>query len=315
MNDLQKDRLIGSMIGYAVGDALGLGTEFMTASEAARRYPGGLRDYSQIIRDAHRSWWERGDWTNDTEIMMRLTDDIVTNGGINLSSAARRLVEWYGEDSSEMPQCMRWCCRDPRYTDDPHSVCEQVWDQMGHPEPRNEALGRALFGAMMGDGADDTTLALVHLTHWGPVCDCTALVTGRVAYDLLWNGEMTPLVELERICHREDRGTLESLRLAHDGTLEQLELDDPEQLWHARKTMMAALWPLWHCKSFGETLDSIIMAAGDADTNGAMALALAGMRYGSSAIPQHLVDGLLRRDELLDMGRRWCDFLEQRTKN
>lgn len=313
--EFPKDRIEGAMLGYAVGDALGLGTEFMTVAEARRRYPQGLSDYSQIIRDAHRSQWRRGDWTNDTEIMMRVTRDIIDHDGINLPTIAGKLIDWFHEDPVDMPLCMRWCCLEENYTADPIGTALDVWTRMGDPEPRNEALGRSLFGAMLRDNMERDTLSLVNITHCGAACSGTALVIGRVAHDLLWEGKMTGLDDLERLCRAHDRESLPALRLAYGGSLEELELDDPKTLWHTRKTMMAALWTLWHCNSFQETLDTVIMAAGDADTNGAMALSLAGMRYGAHTIPRNLIGNLLRHDELLAMADEWTAYLEKRLSH
>lgn len=44
-------------VGQAVGDALGLGTEFMNSDAIKRNYPEGPSQYGQIIQDRHRKRW------------------------------------------------------------------------------------------------------------------------------------------------------------------------------------------------------------------------------------------------------------------
>ena len=67
-----NDRFLGTIFGQAVGDALGLSTEFMSKQEVDRFYPNGIEDYSQIVQDDHRRRWQRGDWTDDTDVECRL---------------------------------------------------------------------------------------------------------------------------------------------------------------------------------------------------------------------------------------------------
>lgn len=42
------DRFRGCLYGQAIGDALGLGTEFMIDEDIAWKYPHGLQHYKQI---------------------------------------------------------------------------------------------------------------------------------------------------------------------------------------------------------------------------------------------------------------------------
>jgi|GEM_PF-6498832 len=53
------------------------------------------------------------------------------------------------------------------------------------------------------------------------------------------------------------------------------------------------------------------MAAGDADTNGAVTMNLVGLRDGIDAIPHILIDGLLQRDRLMDVASRFLPVLEK----
>lgn len=73
------DRMAGCLWGQAIGDALGLGTEFMDRDEVKRNYPyeNGLSSYDQIIQDSHRKRWRKGDWTDDTDMMLCIARAII----------------------------------------------------------------------------------------------------------------------------------------------------------------------------------------------------------------------------------------------
>ena len=64
------NRIKGTIYGQAIGNALGLGTEFMDSAEMAQKYPKGLKHYNKIYQDRHRSRWDISDWTDDTDMML-----------------------------------------------------------------------------------------------------------------------------------------------------------------------------------------------------------------------------------------------------
>ncbi len=310
MNDIYRQRLAGGLMGYAIGDALGLGTEFMTVPEAAIRYPQGLTDYSQIIRDAHRGQWQRGDFTNDTQILLIIAEEILRHGHIHQKAIAQKLVEWYNDDeSTDHIACIRWCLSDPEYVENPIATAHKVWTQMGHFNATNEALGRGILSATMHEYVHEATETLVGMTHYGMRCLCTAQVVAQMAYDLLWHGHVTPVEALASQARNFDETVVPYIYRAYEGSLKDLQLDDEDLCNDAAHSMMAALWPLWHCDSAEQTLNTIVMAAGDADTNAAAATALAGLRYGYDSLPKHLIEGLTERKKIEDLTRRWSDFV------
>ena len=90
-----KDRIKGVIYGQAIGDALGLGTEFMSKEEVKKCYPFGLSSYEQIEQDDHRVRWPKGAWTDDTEMMLCIAKVIIQEGNINLTSIARYFKDWF----------------------------------------------------------------------------------------------------------------------------------------------------------------------------------------------------------------------------
>ena len=57
----------------------------------------------------------------------------------------------------------------------------------------------------------------------------------------------------------------------------------------------------------------VVNLGGDADTTGAIAGAIAGAQYGFEAIPKRWVNGLLLRDELVELSRELFEL--QQTLN
>ena len=94
MGDAIIDKIKGTIYGQAIGDALGLGTEFMNDDEMAQKYPNGITHYSDIFQDRHRSRWKPGAWTDDTDMMLCIADAIIKDKSVNLISIAQNFKDW-----------------------------------------------------------------------------------------------------------------------------------------------------------------------------------------------------------------------------
>lgn len=94
MNKSIKDKMSGCLYGQAIGDALGLGSEFMNKDEVSKNYPGGLKNYDQIIQDAHRRRWAKGAWTDDTDMMLCILEGF-ENGLFNIHRVASNFKDWF----------------------------------------------------------------------------------------------------------------------------------------------------------------------------------------------------------------------------
>src|SRR5207237_9084129 len=80
-----KDRCRGTLIGLAVGDALGAAVEFKS--------PGSFAPITGY-RNGGPHRLEAGEWTDDTSMALALADSIASVGW-DLNDQASRYVEWW----------------------------------------------------------------------------------------------------------------------------------------------------------------------------------------------------------------------------
>lgn len=294
-----SNKIKGCLYGYAIGDALGLGTEFMTRKEVAMRYPDRLTDYAQIIRDAHRSQWQRGDTTYDTEQVLLMVESIIENSAPDYFSLARKLKNSLDFiPSADIPAIIRWVVSSENFISDPFKVSKSVYSHRGIFEARNESLGRALIAGLWPDDFEKVAIDHIKLTHWDSLGAAAGVVVATMANELLWYRRPADMDRLRGIAARFDRRMLPYLEVAVDGELRDFELDDEDTIWSAPKAAGAALWTLLHVADPAEALYTVILEGGDADTYGSLTLALFGLKYGFSKIPSHLIDGLIGKERI-----------------
>ena len=303
------DRIKGAIFGYALGDALGLGTEFMNRHEVNTYYPGGLRNFGQIICDSHRCQWEKGEWTNDTEIVVRLLESMMRDGALDVRHFAASLREWHDANDKEMIPVLRRIMESDSWVADPIVTAHRIWQSQRFVEASNEAVGRGIAVALLSRREDllENTRKAVLVTHDDSRCVVSTMVIAKTAFSLL-HGEEPDFSELQKLCDDLDRRVTPYLLHARDcEDIADLELDDEETMAYTRKTMAAALWALWHAEPDpAETFFKVIDAGGDADTNAAAAGALLGLKYGYDAIPDEKKK-LLKFDYLNDLAERVTD--------
>lgn len=312
MNLSIKEKIYGAIFGYAIGDALGLATEFMSASEVKRRYPDGIKHYSQIVRDAHRSQWKRGEWSNDTEIVLIVLDSFIRYKGFNYLDIASGLKKWYDLGPTDVTQNMRLVLKQKDYTSRPFEAAEEAWREVGTFENSSECLGKTVF-SFLSYYPLESAADLCRLTHPGSrtITCCRAIAI--MAESLIKNGRPASYEEIIAVARDKNDDVERFIDIARNGDISEFELDDEDSYWFVRKATGAALWCVWHNESFSHGLQAVITQGGDADTNAAVTGALLGIQHGFSNIPAPLVDGLIGKERLSAMADQILAFIESKS--
>jgi ADP-ribosylglycohydrolase len=312
--DTLIDKIKGVIYGQAIGDALGLATEFMTKKEAAKYYgKNGPEDYTDIVQDFHRSRWQLGDWTDDTDQLLLILQVIVEgNGMVDKCEFAKKMLNWRRSGFQELDdyggmgigmtvsQTLSHSC----FTSDPHRAAREVWERSGRYLAANGAVMRtAILGVLefnkLGRVVENTR-EICLTTHADPRClaSCVAVTT---AIALMLQGRFDPhkkeelkdlVTEAVRhaqnvLEHEDQRKELETHIRA--GELKQLDLESRNTMGYTFKAVGAGFYSLRTATEFEPTVRKVIMEAGDADTNAAVCGALMGCKFGFSGLPKSLL--------------------------
>ncbi len=291
-----QDRLLGCLYGQAIGDALGLGSEFMSKDEVLKNYPDGLNNYDQIIQDAHRRRWAKGAWTDDTDMMLCILEGF-EGGKFDLHHVASNFKDWFnGEPMGIGSHTYKVLCMGD-YVEQPEMCSKLWWNLSRQQSAANGALMRTSVVGLAKSEIEEQAETICKLTHYDPRCVGSCVIAVSIIHNLVWYDRQLSYDEIKDIAQRYDNRILEWVDSAYNSSdISMLDLDETYSIGYTLRTLSAALWCYWHSPSFVDGLLSVINEGGDADTNGAIAGAILGAKFGFSSIPEYYITELSKAE-------------------
>ena len=303
------DRLKGTIFGQAIGDALGLGTEFMTNEDMAWKYPHGIKHYSDIFQDRHRKRWKIGDWTDDTDMMLCIANAVIKEKGVNLTSIAQNFKNWANGEPMGIGENTYKVLMIGDYVEHPFEVSKKVWEMSGKKAAANGGLMRTSIVGLFPKAVEECAENICRLTHYDPRCVGSCVIVSELIHSLVYNGKGLSYHQIVDMARKYDERIVEFIDLSMNTDIRALELQDEASIGYTLRTLAAGLWAYWNARTFEDGLLSVVRAGGDADTNAAVACAILGAKYGFSAITQEYVDGLIYKDQLDEVVSGMIEFL------
>lgn len=261
MTKLNHNKVLGSLLGFAIGDAMGATTEFMSQGEIHRKY-GEVKD---IIGEGWLNL-KAGEVTDDTQMMTIVAKARMKNVELFTKSCCSGFVDWL----SKGPKDVGGACRAAILQGGRKSPDEWMRLSMERQEAHqrldlgNGAVMRALFLALN----NEPSLA-VHqgrLTHNNPTSDmyirdyCYA-VHMALSTPTMWDG---------------DKGHLRLM----------------EPTGHVKNSVNNAIFWSFNALNFREAILGPVNHGGDADTIAALTGGIAGAHFGANHIPKKWIDAL-----------------------
>ena len=288
-----SQRAIGSILGLAIGDALGAPFEFRRRSQVAFPLPAFELPWNGM---------PPGTWTDDTAMAMNLWTSLIDHGGaLDLGDVLDRHLAWLGSDPPDIGNQTRaaltlaW-----EGTADPARV---VFERRG-PEV-SAGNGSVMYCAPLGvvrarrpELLVEEAPALSRLTHWDGRCRTACLaVTSAVA--ALVRGDAGDAAVLNGLAVVADREGGEELEFLVSEAGRARQIDGPD-MGFALFTAGIALQVAGEELDFEEGLRYVVGLGGDTDTNAAVAGALLGALHGIDAIPPDWLGTLVAGGTILE---------------
>ena len=305
----KTDRLKGVIYGQAIGDALGLATEFMDDAEMAQKYPNGVRDYSDIYQDVHRSRWKVGEWTDDTDMMLCIANAVIEDKGVNLTHIAKNFKAWADDEPLGIGNNTYKVLSFGNYVEKPFDAAKLVWEMSKKLSAANGGLMRTSVVGLFPKAVEQCAVDICRLTHYDPRCVGSCVIVSSLIHSLVYDFEPLTYHQVLDIANKYDERIAEYVDLSLNADIRALELQDEKTMGYTLKTLAASLWAYWNASSFEDGLLTVVNAGGDADTNAAVASAILGAEFGYESIPKEYVDGLIHRKKLDNVVEGICEIV------
>ncbi|MGW6303484.1 ADP-ribosylglycohydrolase family protein [Streptomyces niveus] len=279
----RTDRVLGAVVGSAVGDALGAPFEFGPAGVYTARFPDGVGEM------CGGGGWDPGEATDDTQMAVLIGESLLERGGLELPDIFGRFRRWAKAD----PKDIGLQTEQVLLSGDPWDLAAPIHFQRSGRAAGNGSLMRAATPAVhfAAAGRDATMAAarrIASLTHGDAAAwEGTAVLHELIRVALDGADPVAAVPGALRHVHEDHRPRWATVLAPGWHPDDATEFNGA--VWPC---LGSALWALRTTGSFEASLAAAIDLGGDTDTVAAVTGALAGAVYGFATIPQRWTDPL-----------------------
>lgn len=272
--NLDKSKVKGALYGFAIGDAMGATTEFMTKDEIKTNY--GKLD--KIIGGG----WLRikpGQVTDDTEMMLIVAESLINSKSHRdyLNRCCKGFADWFNsmpiDVGSKCAKVISECLDKKNYSDwfDISYALDSCYASLG-----NGGLMRCLLPVLMGN--KEYAVSQGKITHYNNIStNCISLY-----FDIIQLAKKRQKIKYDNCKLKEPTGNVVN-------------------------TLNNAIYWFLNTNTYKDTIVGAVNDGGDADTIAAICGGIAGTYYGFEDIPEYLIESLDKK--VVNKIEEICNYL------
>ena len=304
MNSLNKDILLGT----AIGDALGLPIQFLDREVIAKNPVTTMVGYGQFDVPA-------GTWSDDSSLSLCLAESLCN--GYDLNDISNNFIKWMFEGywtpfnkAFDIGNTTYFAIVNLRNGISPHLA--------GMDRERDNGNGSLmrilpLVPYILNMKEEDRFRIIGEvssLTHRHPrsILACIALCEFAIQYINLQSVEeayqamqQTILQLLKRDMFIEEGIPFKRLVSLSYEEFKAIELKDIRSTGYVIDTLEASLWCIFNTTSYKDAVLKAVNLGDDTDTVGAITGGLAGIIYGYDTIPSEWLEVLAKKDDMIEL--------------
>jgi ADP-ribosyl-[dinitrogen reductase] hydrolase len=284
-----QNRAIGSMLGLAVGDALGAPVEF--SRRDSFEPVSGMRSGGYFKLPA-------GAWTDDTAMALCLAESLLFDPAINAKDLLDRFCRWAADgENTSTGVCVGIGQNTLRVLGNFHRTGALLAPETRQKSDGNGAAMRlapiALRHWNNPHEARRTADLQSRITHYSAIsagcCEFLAATLAALISGANWQDAIRP---------EPNPAWPDEVQILYGADWTARSRDSIKSSGYVLHTMEAALWAVDTTTSFADALLKAVNLGDDADSVGAVTGQLAGARYGFGAIPEEWLAQLVHRPKI-----------------
>ena len=298
-------KFIDSIIGHAIGDAMGVPTEFCIREKL-------LQHPVKEMIGSDKTGQPAGSWSDDTSMEIATIDSFIQNKEFNYDDIMHKWEEWINEAkytaNNDTFDVGRTCLRAIRN----HSLgteplkCGIDGEQSNGNGSLMRILPVALYSYYRKLDVNEIiklTNELSSLTHKLDISKLGCYIYVSYIMFLLDGKNKNEAYELIKTLDYStyDEYAISKYERILKNDIASYTIDNILSTGYVVDTLECSLWILLNANSYKETIIATTNIGNDTDTIGAIAGSMAGIIYGYDSIPTSWIDKLMRKDYLIGL--------------
>ena len=312
-------KVLDCVIGHAVGDAMGVPTEFKSREKLLSN------PVTDMVGFGSHSV-PKGTWSDDTSMSIGTIDAIINNNGeINLKDIMMNFYYWlkenkftpHGEVFDAGSTCVKSVVNFSKSLDVTTCGLKDVYSNGNGSLMRIYPI--ALYAYYKGL-LEEEVIKLVNdassLTHAHEISKLGCYIYTRYMMYLLSGSSKEEAYKKVRMIDYSsyDESAIKAYSRILDNNIANLKIDDIKSSGYIVDTLEASLWILLNSKDYKEAIIASTNIGNDTDTIGAITGSMAGIIFGIENIPSKWVDDLVKKDYLFDLAKDFEKSLDIEEK-